>query len=181
MSGVVPPICSMTKGIVHKKIEALVNHNVAGRQRFLQALHDRTQDYVQILTQFVGVTESEAHFLRTFWYTAQGWWQNLQPIEHAVRQSLIKALELATERNLPLDCYHLVCCEDTFHVIITCSDQQVTRLLVTPPVPTATQVPTNECIWIVKRSSGTERPGESTPEGVVESVDVEHQVVTIQA
>jgi hypothetical protein len=171
----------MTKGIVHKKIEAFVNHNAEGCQRFLQALNDWHQDYVEILTQFVGLTQGEARFLRTNWYNLQGWWPNLQPIEPAVRQSLIKALSLARERNIALDCYHLVCCEDTFHVIIACSDYQVTRLLVTPAVPTTAQAANREPIWTVKRSTGTEQPGEAIPEGVVESHDGEHQVVTIQA
>jgi hypothetical protein len=171
----------MTKGIVHKKIEALVNDNLKGRQQFLEALNDWKQDYVQILTQYVGLTESEARFLRTNWYNTQGWWQSLQPVEPVVRQSLIKALELATERNVSIDCYHMVCCEDTLHVILACSKQQVTRLLVTPPMPTAAQAATKEAIWTVKRSSGTERLGEDTPAGVVEFLDVEHQVVTIQA
>jgi hypothetical protein len=70
------------------------------------------------------------------------WWQDRQPIVHVIRQGLIKALEeagydAAQKPNsawLPIDSYW-ICAGDSFEVIVTRSDVQVTRLLLTPSVP----------------------------------------------
>jgi len=122
--------------VVHEKIEALVNNDPAARQRFLTALKNSPQDYVQLLVQYVEVTQPEEQFLRTYWYNPNGgWWRDKQPIESKVRQNLIEALELAVEKNLPIDTYHVVGGGNLFDVVVVSSTYQITRLIVTPPIP----------------------------------------------
>jgi hypothetical protein len=137
-----PYLARITKGVVHQKIEARVNHNPAERQRFLTALKNAPQDYVQLLVQHVELTQQEAQFLRTYWYNPNGWWPEAQPIEPKVSQSLIEALELAVEKNLPIDSYHVVGGGNEFDVVVVSSPWQITRLIVTPPVPPYTPVGT---------------------------------------
>jgi hypothetical protein len=85
----------INKGAVHKRIEALVNSQDDGRRKLLAVLQDWTQNYVDILMQYTGLTASEEAYLRRTWYNPgrDGWWAAHQPIEPIVRQSLIKALE----------------------------------------------------------------------------------------
>jgi hypothetical protein len=132
-----PPSLSsiIVKGVVHEKIEALVNNDPAARQRFLTALKTSQQDYVQLLVDNVGVTPSEEQFLRTYWYNLNGWWPDKQPIEPIVRQRLIEALELAVTGNLPIDSYHLIDSGNRFDSVVVSSTCQITRLIVTPPIP----------------------------------------------
>src|SRR5712691_11982273 len=130
-----PSASTLTKGLVHQKIEALVNNNPTERQMFLTALKNSPQDYVQLLVQHIGLTQEEAQFLRTYWYNSNGWWPAKQPIEPTVRQKLIEALELAVAHDLPIDCYHLIGRDDQFEVLVVRSPWQILRLMVTPPVP----------------------------------------------
>jgi hypothetical protein len=130
-----PSLSLITKGVVHQKIEALVNNNPSERQRFLTALKNAPQDYIQLLVQYVGLTQQEAEFLRTYWYNPNGWWPEAQPIEPKVSQSLIEALQLAVDRNLPIDSYHVVGGGNQFDVAVVSSPWQITRLIVTPPLP----------------------------------------------
>jgi hypothetical protein len=59
---------------------------------------------------------------------------HLPPIQHIVRESLIKALGVAQARNLPIDTYW-ICASDEFKVIITASVQRITRVVLTPSSP----------------------------------------------
>jgi hypothetical protein len=173
----------MIKGFLHKKVEQLVNGNPDARLKFRAALEDQTRDYLQILMDYAVVTQAQADRLRRTWYSSSGWWQAYQPVEPVVRQSLIKALDLAIERNLPIDSYWQSD-GDRVAVIVTCSDHQVTRLIVTPasPAPPAnpTQPTTKVPIWIVKQDSGGESPGDEDPWQVVEHVAGQGGVITMQ-
>jgi hypothetical protein len=163
MSGRPASLGYILKGAVHKRIEALINGQPDERKKLLAVLQDWTQDYVDILMQYTRLTPSEGAYLRRTWYNPgqDGWWAAHQPIEPIVRQSLIKALTLAMERNLPVDSYWLSVGDD-FQAIVTCSDHQVTRVIITPPTPADAQVdltkPTVETpIWTIKRGSPWEK------------------------
>jgi hypothetical protein len=187
------PPGKITKGVVHTKVEALVNRNPEARRRFLAALKDwkGKPDYLQILVDHAGLTPKDAAYLRNTWYSQDGWWPEQQPVESIVRHSLIKALELATldpdtgrERDLPVDSYWL-CVGDAFEVILISSDQQITRLILTPPGPSDAAVNLRNLtargpLWVIRRSSDAERPGEERLGEIVEHVEGEDQVVTIR-
>ena len=177
------PQGTITKGIVHKKVEQLVNDHPDERQKLLAALKDRTRDYIQILVDLAGLTQDEAAPLRQAWYNPQGWWPAHQPIEPIVRQSLIKALDLAVERNLPLDS-HWLCAGNQFQVIVTCNNSQVNRLILTPlppgvPVP-PTQPTAKMPIWLIKQGTGAESAGDENPAEAIEYVEEHSHVVTMQ-
>jgi hypothetical protein len=183
MSGRPPSPCTLIKGTVHKRVEQLVNHNPRARAQLVDALKDRTQDYIQILMDLAGVTQEEATHLRQAWYNPQGWWRAHQPIEPIVRQSLIKALELAAERDLPIES-HWLCVGNQFQVIVTCNDSQVIRLILTPPPPDIPAQPIDRLpMWIIKQGTGVERAGdENLSEAVehVEHVEGHSHMVTVQ-
>jgi hypothetical protein len=167
-----PPLDYIAKGAVHKKIDPLVNDTTDPKKReaLLMALKDSARDYVQILVEHAGVTEAEAAFLRRTWYNPNGWWRDHQPIEPIVRQGLIKSIELAIERNLPIDSYW-VSGGDQLQVIVTCSNYQVTRLILTPSIAAETTpaAPSSvEPIWIVRQ--GAAGKGEITVRQVGEAV-----------
>ncbi len=183
MSDQPQPPGRMIKGFLHKKVEQLVNGHPDARLKFRAALEDQTRDYLQILVDYAVVTQEQAARLRRTWFSPNGWWQAYQPVEPIVRQSLIKALGLAIERNLPIDSYWQSD-GDRVGVIVTCSDYQVTRLIVTPPSPVPPGNPTQATakvpIWIVKQGTGGESPGDESPWQVVEHVEGKSEVITVQ-
>lgn len=180
MSGRPLSICTPIKGTVHRKVEQLVNHNPEARAQLLNALKERTRDYIQILMDLAGVTQEEAIPLRQNWYNPQGWWRAHQPIEPTVRQSLIKALELAAERNLPIESCWLWA-GNQFQVIVTYNDSQVTRLILTPPPPDIPAQPIDRLpVWIIKQGTGVERAGDENLSEAVEHVEEHSSVVTVQ-
>jgi len=105
--------------------------------------NEQTESYLQFLIDHVpGITQKESDYLKNYFFT-QGvdslWGENFsgKPIEPIVRLGLIKAIEEAIARNLPLDSYWEAADTDTeFETIIICSAYQVTRLIRTPH-PTA--------------------------------------------
>jgi hypothetical protein len=62
------------------------------------------------------------------------WPAKYHPTEPIIRQGLITAIELATEKGLPLDSYWIAT-GDKVETIILCNAQQVTRIIMTPPSP----------------------------------------------
>ena len=154
MSDFPPYAGTPTKGTVHKKVEQLVNGDRKAREALLAALKDTNQDYIQILIEHAKLTPEEAERLRQTWYHPQcHWWPAHNPIEPTVRQSLIKALVLAGQRDLPIDSYWL-CAGDQFQVMVTCNGQKVIRLILTPPpacVPAQ-----SEPVWIFKKGTVSE-------------------------
>jgi hypothetical protein len=58
------------------------------------------------------------------------------PTEPIIRQGLIAAIELATQRSLPLESYWINT-GNSIETIVICNPQQVTRIIMTPPSPPA--------------------------------------------
>jgi hypothetical protein len=182
----------IAKGSVHKKVDATVNDNTGGmfdkRAALLAALEGATtsKDYLTVLqtrplmTQLV--TQAEADYLSKTWYNEgrDGWWPWLQPIYPILKAGLIKAIRVATERNLPLDSYWLVGSNQVEVIVIALPGaQQVLRLILTPPGLAPTQTRPNRInIWSIRRSLGW-AVGNETPEEVVESLS-QGNVVTFQ-
>jgi hypothetical protein len=155
---------TIVKGPVHQAIDALVNQNAATRAAFLGALKtlqppdaDHTEAYLNILKDHAPQLEVVDHpvlirvklldYLHDAWYTPSdkptkqrrlgvaGFWPaEHHPTEPVIRQGLIAALELATEKQLPLDSYW-VATGDRVETLVLCTPLQVLRLLMTPPTP----------------------------------------------
>ncbi len=172
----------LSKGIVLTKLDALLNHTDAKgqfdkRAAFLAALkapEAGTPDaYRNILVAQAGVTPEESKYLGDTWYGTgpYGWWQALQPVYPIVRQGLIKAIEEAKD-TLLVDSYWLPAASDgILEVIVARSARQVTRIILTPSSPAPTMLRhTDAPMWVVKRRTGNERPGDATNNEVVESV-----------
>jgi len=138
------------KGTVHKRVEQLVNGNPQARDALLDALRNTTKDYVQILIDQANLTREEADHLRKTWYSSGCWWPAHHPMEPIVRQSLIKALELARPENLDIDSYWL-CAGDEFQVMVTRNNQRVIRLILTPLPQCAPGQP--QPVWIFKKGT----------------------------
>ena len=182
----------IAKGLVHKKVDDTVNNNTGGvfdkRAAFLAALEHAgdAPAYLALLqtrplmTQLL--TQAEAEYLSKTWYNEgkDGWWPWLQPIYPILKAGLIKAIRVATERNLPLDSYWLVGSNQVEVIVIALPGaQQVLRLILTPPGLAPTQDRPNPIqIWSIRRSLGW-AVGDSTREEIVENL---HQgsVVTFQ-
>ena len=183
----------IAKGSVHKKVDATLNHKAGGafdkRAGFLAALGNAAtvQGYLTVLRNpqlmTPPLTQVESDYLRDTWYSQgpDGWWPWLQPIYAILRQGLIKAIEVATAKNLPIDSYWLPV-GNQVEVIVTAlpGAQQVTRLILTPPglAPTVARLNPID-IWSIRRSLGRV-VGNFTSEEVVESVIVQDNVVTWQ-
>jgi hypothetical protein len=182
----------IAKGAVHKKVDATVNNKMGGmfdkRAALLAALEDArdSEAYLTVLqtrplmTQLL--TEAEANYLSKTWYNEgkDGWWPWLQPIYPILKAGLIKAIRVATDRNLPLDSYWLAGFNQV--EVIVCAPpgaQHVLRLILTPPGLAPTQNRPNPInIWSIRRSLGW-AVGDSTPEEIVESLQ-QGNVVTLQ-
>jgi hypothetical protein len=171
-----------------RKITATAN-DASKREAFLNALKDQSQTFVQVLVDQVGLQESEAHYLRTYWFNPRIgdqriFWPDKQPIEPIVRHGLIKALELAIEYVLPTD-YYWISSAQQFEVYIVVSPYQVTHFILSPPPPDGPTraLATDASIWAIKGGSGSETPGQQAPGQTVESmlmytVDIQVPVVT---
>jgi hypothetical protein len=154
--GIISARKNLVKGIVNTKIDALVNHrNSAGafdkRDELLKALNNWTEDFLEILKRHAGVTAKEADYLHEYWFdpnwadpNSECWWREKQPIEPIIRQGLITAIDVATQdpdtgakraQALPIDSYWIYSGYNQFEVIVTWTDHQVTRMILTPPPP----------------------------------------------
>ena len=180
-----PPILKVP---VFKRLDDLCRDPLK-REALLADLKDWTQDYVDILVKHRAAKDYEAEHLRAHLYNKQtGWWRD-EPIEAIMRQGLIQAIELATRdpetwekraQPLNIDSYW-VFASNQFAVIVTCSDTQVTRLLLTPnpPLDPRAQLPAKAPIWVVKRGIGVAQ-GQESPGEVVEHVDEKNEVATVR-
>lgn len=179
----------ITKGPVHTKVDALVNHESAQgvfdkRAAFLTALLNAgtVTDYLAFIEPEAGLDPADVNYLRATWYNPSptGWWSSLQPIYPILRRGLIKAIQAAGTKLL-LDSYWLPAPGATTVEVIVCrSTRQVTRIILTPPSPGSMKKRlTNVPMWVVKAKTGPhEQPPYATYDEVVESVD--ENVVTWQ-
>ncbi len=126
---------SVAQGPILLKVDAAAN-DPAKREAFLTDLKTWTSDYVEVLKKHVSLTTGEVDYLQKSWFNPNGLWPDLQPIESPHRQGLITAIEVATEdeAQLPIASYW-VCVSTHFEIILTRTQQQVTRLIITPFPP----------------------------------------------
>ncbi|MBI3800439.1 MAG: hypothetical protein HY268_26120 [Deltaproteobacteria bacterium] len=125
----------IAKGPILKRLEARYRDRVKLQDR-LTALKDSSDDVATLGRQRGVLTEVEAEHLRKDWFSRDGWWPHAYPIEPILRHGLIVALEEAVKRSLPIDAYW-VCSSphNSFQVNITWSEQQLTVIFNSPPVP----------------------------------------------
>ncbi len=126
---------SIAQGPILLKVDAAAN-DPAKREAFLADLNTWTDDYVEVLEKHARLTAGEVDYLKKSWFNPEGLWPDLQPIESPHRQGLITAIDVATEdeAQLPIASYW-VCVSTHFEIILTRTQQQVTRLIITPFPP----------------------------------------------
>ncbi len=171
---------NISKGPGHVAIDGQLNYQDDGRYvrrpAIRAALANLDNKYVDLLRSVFNVPERIIRYTARHWYpedtrAPEVWWKDKQPIEPMFRQSLIEAIDLAGD--LPIDSYWMPIGqrnvdreyvpegiyrpdEYPFEVILTKSEAQLTRLIVTPPVPRPRDAedrftkPSN--IWAVKQS-----------------------------
>jgi hypothetical protein len=149
-------LSTISKGIVHAKVDRLLNDKKnPKRNEFIEAVKNWSIDYLELLT-IAGVTPPEVEYLREYWFdpnwadpNSECWWREHQPIEPIVRQGLITAIDIATQdpdadqprpEPLDVDSYHIYGERDHFESLVTWTDKQVTRIVLTPPHPKEARV-----------------------------------------
>ncbi|ETW98945.1 MAG: hypothetical protein ETSY1_16805 [Candidatus Entotheonella factor] len=169
---------NISKGPGHVAIDAELNYQEEGkyvrRPAIRAALENQGNSYLDLLRSVFKVPELIIEYVERHWYpediTAPAvWWKDKQPIEPLFRQSLIEAIDLAGDlpidsywmpigtrnvdwRHVPLGIYRPD--EYPFEIIMTKSERQLTRLIVTPPSPRPQNVEARYTqpadIWVVK-------------------------------
>ncbi|ETW99909.1 MAG: hypothetical protein ETSY1_13285 [Candidatus Entotheonella factor] len=169
---------NISKGPGHIAIDGQLNYQENGdyvrRPAIRAALANPDNRYVDLLRSVFRVPEAVVRYVEYHWYyhditAPQVWWKDKQPVEPLFRQSLIEAIDLAGD--LPIDTYWMPIGhrnvdrdyvplgiyrpdEYPFEVIMMKSETQLTRLIVTPPIPAPRSAedrftePSN--IWVVK-------------------------------
>ena len=170
---------NIAKGPAHIAMDAYLNYKENGRfvkrSEIRNALANPENDYIDILRDVFNSPKVVIDYVALHWYNRnilapQCWWKDKQPIEPIVRQSLIKAIDLA--EDLPIDSYWVPVGrrnihpnnyplgvyqpdEYPFEVLISRGEHQLTRIILTPPVPIHTRPETFKypsTFWVVKRS-----------------------------
>lgn len=185
---------AISKGVIHKKIDDLVNEKdssgrFAKRDAFLRALRLAAGPpaYLNLLEAQAGATRDEITYLRSKFYTTPNAWRgDGKAAYHILHIGLIKALEEAGDR-LPLDSYWLAAAGGKTTESIVCrSATQVTRIFLTPPVPMPTGTRSRQLIrhtdvpmWVVaSRGNPRQKVGFETSDAIVRTVN--GKVVTWQ-
>lgn len=141
----------ISKGLFQRSIEKVVNNDVGLRRDFLDALQNSPaisgEDWIDFLREHGGLDRASADYVRNEWLR---FWESHQPLSYApdvvkemLRQSLIRAITLADQHKsnannpLPIECHWIwTDNNDRVEVLVTYNEQQVTRILLTPPPPT---------------------------------------------
>ena len=182
---------NLVKGPVNQAVDRAVN-DLAHRAEFLAALRsaDTTEKYYTLL-KAKGLDPKQAEYLHDWWYDGppperydkppgykpERFWPWLQPIYPLIRRGLIKAIEEAGAA-LPLDSYWSAAGTEV-QTLITLSQHQVTRIIVTPPTPPPTVVRKHPApIWVVRKGNPTLQPGYFPPAHDVVVESVEGDVIT---
>jgi hypothetical protein len=169
----------ITKGVVNKKVDALLNEKAGGqfhrRAAFLTAVTNAAtaQAYLTILRTQAGVLQEESDYMRDTWYEEgpDGLWPWLQPIYPILRRGLVRTIEVAQQANLPVDTYWIAS-GDQVEVHVAQSAQQVTRVVMTPPTYAPMKERTVKMnLWSVQHGSAQEVVGRATKDAVI--VDVQ--------
>ena len=153
MSVVVIPI---SKGKLQQAIEQVSNSTSEQRQAFLEALQSSpnvsppplSAPWIEFLVTAGALDRANAGYIYRTWWPA---WPEAYHVEAIMRQSLIEALTLAdtlaphAEPPFPLDCQWIFTSQapgkESFQVLLTYNTRQVTRILLTPPLPTQSDLP----------------------------------------
>lgn len=183
---------NISKGPGHVAIDNELNYQEDGRYvrrpAIRAALANLENKYVDLLRSVFNVPEGIIRYTARHWYpedthAPEVWWRDKQPVEPIFRQSIIEAIDLADD--LPIDSYWMPIGqrnvdreyvpdgiyrpdEYPFEVIMTKSETQLTRLIVTPPIPRPRDTdrftePSN--IWVVKQSREVLPVGDRRIEG----------------
>ena len=170
------PFGSMSQGSVLEKTDNTVNHRDASgefdlRGPFLADLNDWDQDYLEVMRQHANLNDDEIYYLRTYWYNADTtWWPDHYPTEPIVRQGTIQAIQVATDANLPMRSYWMAV-GDRFEMLVARSEEQVTRIMLTPPAPATAAVHRNRAnIWVVQHGIGVVEQQVNRPEVICDII-----------
>lgn len=154
------------------------------RAEIREAFTDPNNDYVELLRDLFQVSEEVLRYAIRHLYNSDieagpCWWKDKQPIAPILRQSIIEAIDVAQDlpiysywlpvgqrqvhpNNYPADAYPS---EDyPFEVLMLRTEQQLTRIMLTPPSPIVTRPETYTepvDIWVVKRSIESQPLGQS--------------------
>ena len=159
----------VTKGSISAKADAMANYpNLQERMAFLKALEESQMNYADILIEqskkmlHLGVvTDDEANLLRSKWFNSngKGWWKDNPAqgaLEWILRQSLIQAMKVAQEgreKNPLLVDSYWICGVAHLEVIVTRSNNQVTRIMLTPGIREDLPIipdDLDEDIWVIR-------------------------------
>lgn len=134
---------AISKGIIHKRVDDLVNQKDSSgkfvkRAEFLAALRGATTTtaYLKLLENQAGVQRAETEYLERKFYTKpNAWGADGKAVYAILHAGLVTALEEAGD-TLFLDSYWLAGgAGKTTESIIVKSAVQVTRIFLTPPIP----------------------------------------------
>jgi hypothetical protein len=80
--------------------------------------------------------DERQHVLK-HWFSQEvneGWWPTHpdQPVEHLLRKALIEALDVAVQKDLPVDTYWICAGDHPFEAFVCWNKRQVTLLILTP-------------------------------------------------
>lgn len=170
------PFGSMTQGSVLEKTDNTVNHRDASgafdlRGPFLVDLRDENQDYLGVMARHANLTSYEVDYLREYWYDADHtFWPDHYPTEPIVCQGTIKAIEVATDQNVPMHSYWITV-DDRFEMLVASSDAQVTRIMLTPPVPATAPAHRNRApIWVVQHGIGVIEQQDDRTNAIIDTI-----------
>jgi hypothetical protein len=188
-------IARISKGLFQRSIEQVVNSDVRLRYQFLLALQNRPgtvgEDWIDFLTQHGGLDRASASYIRGEWLR---FWEPLgyapEVVQEILRQSLIRAITLADQHQsnstqpLPIACHWIWTDNnnDRVEVFVTYNEQQVTRILLTPPPPTELTLPLRflSPYFIVKRDQDIMRDREQKIPDLSGYAASPSEVVTVQ-
>ena len=151
---------NVSKGPGHIAIDAQLNYQEHGqyvrRPDIRAALANPDNKYVDLMRSLFHVPEPVVRYVAYHWIPdditqPHVWWRDKQPIEPLLRNSTIEAIDLAGD--LPIDTYWMPIgsrnvdrryvpdgiynpADYPFEVIMTKSEHQLTRVFLTPPIPT---------------------------------------------
>ncbi len=170
---------NISKGPGHIAIDGELNYQensqYVRRPAIRAALANAGNSYVDLLRSVFHVPEAVVRYVEYHWYyhnitAPQVWWKDKQPVEPLFRKSLIEAIDLADD-DLPIDSYWMPIGhrnvdrayvpfgtyrpdEYPFEVIMMKGETQLTRLVLTPPIPAPRGAEERftkpSSIWVVK-------------------------------
>jgi hypothetical protein len=138
-------MCALVaQGWVPHEIERILNDDPDyGKLERLVDNPDRT--FTEVLIDIGAIkpedNETITH-LNRHWLASDkhAWWPHHPNKGEVLRQGLMRTIQAAAERQLPVGIYW-ICAGPQFQCVLGESDSQVTLMLLTPPIPNATAQP----------------------------------------